>query len=60
MEQLWTQISRADVTLAAERTDCDGVFVQDWKVVAEASIHVPDAVETRREHAGEYWYEAWR
>lgn len=49
VEQLGGKISRADIALAAEGRDGDGVLVEGGQVVAESTIHVANAVESRRQ-----------
>lgn len=60
MKELWAKVARAYIALATEGADGDGVFIQHWKVVAEAAVHIADAVEARRQHAREHRHEAWR
>jgi len=58
MEELRALIPRANITLAAERTDRNGVLVQNGQIVREGTIHVANATESGRQDAGESGYEA--
>lgn len=60
VKQLWAEIPRAYVAFPTEGTDRDGVFVEDWQVIAEPSVHVSNSMEPRGKHAREYRHEARR
>lgn len=58
MEQLRGVVARTNVWLAAERANRHRVLIQRWKVVAESSVHVANAVELRRQQTREARNEA--
>lgn len=48
MKQLRAGIPRTDVALATKRTNGYCVLIQDRQVVAEATVHVADAMKSWR------------
>lgn len=60
VEKLRTIVPGANVTFAAKRTHGDGVFVQSGEVIAEAAVHVSDAVEFWGYYSGKEGYEGGR
>lgn len=49
VEQLWAQISGTYITFTTEGADSYSIFIQYGQVVAETAIHIPDAMEPRRQ-----------
>lgn len=54
MKQLRTRIPRANVTLAAKRTNRHRVLVQHRQIIREPTVHVPHAAELGRHKSGEH------
>lgn len=57
MEKLRTIVTRADITFSAEWANSYGVFIQRWKIITKASVHVSYPMEQGRKPSREKWNE---